>query len=152
MRLKQLALFRSLFSFQLVLFCFWILVMYLFGDQLFRLIFKNNFSFFPYTFVMMLSLCVGMLNSFYFIYLQNKSEVKKYTLYFIANILLTPILQLLCIKVFKLDFLWFLLSSLCTNLFVFLVIFFNNRLLFKIEFSKPVIKKLLNFRSRLFLF
>lgn len=142
---KQLALFRSLFSFQLVLFCFWILVMYLFGDQLFRLIFKNNFSFFPYTFVMMLSLCVGMLNSFYFIYLQNKSEVKKYTLYFIANILLTPILQLLCIKVFKLDFLWFLLSSLCTNLFVFLVIFFNNRLLFKIEFSKPVIKEALKF-------
>lgn len=142
---KQLALFRSLFSFQVVLFCFWIFVMYLFGDLLFRLIFKNNFPFFPYTFVLMLSLCVSMLNGFYFIYLQNKSEVKKYSLYFIVNILLTPILQVLCIKVFKLSFLWFLLSPLCANAFVFLVILFNNRLLFKIEFSKPVIKEALKF-------
>ena len=142
---KQLALFRNLFSFQILLFCFWIAFMYLFGDQLFHLIFKNNFSFFPYTFVMMLSLCVGMLNGFYFIYLQNKLEVKRYSFYFIVNILLTPILQVLCIKVFKLGFLWFLLSALCANLFVFLMIFFNNRLLFKIEFSKSIIKEALKF-------
>ncbi|MEO8238231.1 MAG: oligosaccharide flippase family protein [Flavobacterium sp.] len=142
---KQLALFRSLFSFQIVLFCFWIIVMYLFGDQLFRLVFKNNFSFFPYTFVMMLSLCVSMLNGFYFIYLQNKSEVKKYSFYFIVNILLTPVLQVLCIKVFELGFLWFLLSSLCANLFVFLLILLNNRALFRIEFSKNIIREALKF-------
>ncbi len=142
---KQLALFRNLFSFQVIIFCFWMLIMYLFGNQLFHFIFKNNFSFFPYTFVMMLSLFVSMLNGFYFLYLQNKFEVKKYSFYFIVNILLTPVLQVLCIKVLKLGFLWFLVSSLCANLLVFLLILFNNRQLFKIEFSKSVIKEALQF-------
>ncbi|MDR7209371.1 oligosaccharide flippase family protein [Flavobacterium piscis] len=142
---KQLALFRNLFNFQVIIFCFWIFIMYLFGNQLFHFIFKNNFSFFPHTFIMMLSLFVGMLNGFYFLYLQNKFEVRKYSFYFIVNILLTPILQVLCIKVLKLGFLWFLLSSLCANLLVFLLIIFNNRLLFKIEFSRSVIKEALQF-------
>lgn len=142
---KQLALFRNLFNFQVIIFCFWILIMYLFGNQLFHFIFKNNFSFFPHTFIMMLSLFVGMLNGFYFLYLQNKFEIKKYSFYFIVNTLLTPVMQVLCIKVLKLGFLWFLLSSLFANLLVFLLIIFNNRLLFKIEFSKPVIKEALQF-------
>lgn len=142
---KQLALFRSLFNFQIIIFCFWTLVMYLCGDLFFHLAFKNNFSFFPYTFIMMLSLFVSMLNGFYFLYLQNKFEAKKYSLYFIVNILLTPTLQLLCIKIFKLGFLWFLFSSLCANLIMLLLIIFNNRQLFKIEFSKPVIKEALLF-------
>ncbi|MFB9076184.1 oligosaccharide flippase family protein [Flavobacterium procerum] len=142
---KQLSLFRSLFNFQVVLFCFWILIMYLFGNHVFILFFKNNISFFPYTFIMMLSLFISMLNGFYFLYLQNKFEVKKYSIYVIINILLTPFLQVMCIKVLKLGFLWFLLSSLCANIFLFLLIIFNNRFLFKIEFSKNVIKEALQF-------
>lgn len=142
---KQLALFRNLFNFQILIFCFWIIIMYLIGNYVFVIIFKNNFSFFPYTFIMMISLFIGMLNGFYFLYLQNKFEVKKYSFYFIVNILLTPILQVLCIKVFKLGFLWFLLSSLCSSLFILMLIIFNNRLLFKIEFSKSVIKEALKF-------
>lgn len=142
---KQLSMFRTLFSFQLILFLFWIVVFYFFGNSLFELLFKNDIAFFPYTFILLLSFLIGALSNMYFIYLQNKLEVIKYSLYFIANAFLTPVLQLLCIFYFKLDFKWFLLSTLCSNLVVFLLIYFNNLSLFKIEFSKAILKEALKF-------
>jgi len=142
---KQLALFRNLFSFQLVSFLIWMVLFYFLGNSLFDLIYKNKIVFFPYAFIMLASFLIGTLSNFYFIYLQNKLEVKKYSWYFFATILLSHLLQLFCIFIFKLDFEWFLLAALFSNSFIFLLIYFKNRTLFKIEFSKSIIKEALKF-------
>ncbi len=142
---KQLQLFRNLFGFQLVSFLAWIVVFYFIGNSLFDLIYKNDIAFFPNAFILLTSLLIGTLSNFYFIYLQNKLEVKKYSFYYIFNTLLTHFLQLSVIFIFKLDFLWFLLAGLHANLIVFLLIYFNNLSLFKIEFSKSILKEALKF-------
>lgn len=142
---KQLQLFRNLFGFQLISFLAWIVVFYFLGNTLFDLIYKNDIAFFPNAFILLVSLLIGTLSNFYFIYLQNKLDVKRYSFYFIFNTLLTSILQLSVIFIFKLDFFWFLLAGLFANLIVFLLIYFNNLSLFKIEFTKDVLKEALKF-------
>lgn len=142
---KQLQLFRNLFGFQLISFLAWIVVFYFLGNTLFDLIYKNDIAFYPYSFILLVSLLIGTLNNFYFIYLQNKFDVKRYSFYFIFNTLLTSILQLSVIFIFKLDFFWFLQAGLFANLIVFLLIYFNNLSLFKIEFTKDVLKEALKF-------
>lgn len=142
---KQLQLFRNLFGFQLISFLAWIVVFYFLGNTLFDLIYKNDIAFYPYSFILLVSLLIGTLSNFYFIYLQNKLDIKRYSFYFIFNTLLTSILQLSVIFIFKLDFFWFLLAGLFANLIVFLLIYFNNLSLFKIEFTKDVLKEALKF-------
>jgi O-antigen/teichoic acid export membrane protein len=142
---KQLMLFRTIFSFQLVSFLIWIVLFYFLGNTVFNLIYKNEIVFFPYAFILFVSFLIGTLSNFYFIHLQNKLDVKIYSWYIILSILLTHGLQLSCIFIFKLGFEWFLLAALFSNLFVFLLIYFNNRSLFAIEFSKSNIKEALKF-------
>ena len=142
---KQKQLFRTLFSFQIISFIVWLLVFLMVGNSLFSIIYKNVVPFFPYTFIILSSFLVNSLCGFYYIYLQNKLEVFKYSTYLVGSTLLINGLQLLCIFYLKLDFIWFLIAPLIANSFIFLIIYLRNSSLFKFQISKPILIEALRF-------
>ena len=142
---KQKQLFRTLFSFQIISFVVWLLVFLMVGNSLFSIIYKNVVPFFPYTFIILSSFLVNSLCGFYYIYLQNKLEVVKYSTYLVGSTLLINGLQLLCIFYLKLDFIWFLIAPLIANSFIFLIIYLKNSSLFKLQISKPILIEALRF-------
>lgn len=142
---KQTILFRTLFTFQLMSFVLWLLLFLIIGKPLFGILYKNPVPFFPYTFIILATFLVNSLCSFYFIFLQNKLEVKKYTILSVSNTLLISVLQLCCIYIFKLDFIWFLISALISNCIIFSIIYFNNTALFKLQISKTLLIESLKF-------
>lgn len=142
---KQTTLFSTLFTFQLISFCIWALIFLIIGNPLFSILYKNQVPFFPYSFVILCSFLINSLCSFYFIYLQNNLEVKKYCQYFIASTILIHGLQLSSIFILKLTFLWFLLAPLLANAFIFCIIIVKNSSLFKLQVSKSVLNESLRF-------
>jgi O-antigen/teichoic acid export membrane protein len=142
---KQKQLFRTLFSFQVISFVVWLLVFFIIGNSLFSIIYKNVVPFFPYTFIILSSFLVNALCGFYYIYLQNKAEVVKYSTYLVGSTLLINGLQLLCIFYLKLDFIWFLIAPLIANSFIFLIIYLTNSSLFKFQISRPILIEALRF-------
>lgn len=142
---KQESLFRTLFTFQILSFALWLCLFLLIGKPLFEILFKNPVPFFPYSFIILATFLVNSLSNFYFIYLQNKLEVKTYSLLNISNTLLINGLQLCCIYVLKLEFIWFLLSSLLSNCIIFGYIYFKNLALFRLQLSKPILLESLTF-------
>ncbi len=142
---KQKQLFRTLFSFQIISFIVWLLVFLMVGNSLFSIIYKNVVPFFPYTFIILSTFLVNSLCGFYYIYLQNKLEVFKYSTYFVGSTLLINGLQLFCIFYLKLDFIWFLIAPLIANSFIFLIIYLRNSSLFKFQISKPILIEALRF-------
>lgn len=142
---KQEQLFQTIFSFQWIASFIWLGVFYVLGDWLFSLVFKNNFSFFPYSWILLATFLVSNLCGLYFIHLQNTSKVKMYSRYFLALTLSTHLVQLSVIFILKLDFLWFLLSGLIVALLFLGVIYSSNRSLFSFSFSKSIFKEALCF-------
>lgn len=142
---KQNQLFQTIFSFQLIASFIWLGLFYVLGDWLFSLIFKNNFSFYPYSWILLATFLVTNLCNLYFIHLQNTGKVKTYSRYFIALTLVTHLVQLSVIFMLKLDFLWFLLSGLIVALLFLGVIYRGNRSLFSFSFSKSIFREALCF-------
>lgn len=138
---KQISLFRTIFSFNFISLLVWLLIFYFFGSGIFGLIFKNDISFFPYSYIIISSFLIGNLNNLYFIYLQNTSKVTQYSILIIVITLATHLLQLSCVFIFKLSFYWFLYAGLFANLIVFLFIYFRNTSLFKFSISKILLKE-----------
>lgn len=142
---KQLALFQTVFSFNVLCSFVWLGVFLLFGKLLFESVFKNDISFFPYSYLIFTSFLIGNLNNIYFIYLQNNSKVKSYSFLVVFLALATHILQLSCVFIFETNFFWFLSSALAANCFVFLYLFFSNRTLFRFSISKTILKEAISF-------
>jgi O-antigen/teichoic acid export membrane protein len=142
---KQTDLFRTIFSFNLISSTFWLLLFYIMGKELFSLIFKNDIEFFPFSFIIISSFLVGNLSNLYFIYLQNTSKAKQYSILVIMVTLLTHVLQLCCVFWLHLSFFWFLCSALLVNLVMFLFIFLKNISLFKFSISKKLLRESLLF-------
>ncbi len=142
---QQEVLFKTLFTFQLISFAIWLLLFYIIGTPLFAVLFKNPVPFFPYSFIILATFLVNSLCNFYYIYLQNKLEAKKYSLLNVSNTLLINGLQLCCIYVFKLEFVWFLLASLLSNCIILAYIYCTNVNLFKFHISISLLKESLKF-------
>lgn len=142
---KQVTLFQTVFSFNVLCSFFWFGLFLLFGNFLFELIFKNDISFFPYSYLILASFLVGNLNNLYLIFLQNNAKVKSYSSLVIVLALITHILQLSCVFIFKTNFFWFLSAALAANSLVFLYLIFSNRTLFRFSISKTVLKETIKF-------
>lgn len=142
---KQIDLFRTIFSFNIISSSLWFPLFYFFGKNLFALIFKNDIEFFPFSFIIISNFLIGSLNNLYLIYLQNNSNAKKHSILVIAATLFTHLLQLCCVFWLKLSFMWFLSSALIVNLAILLFIYFKNISLFKFYISKKALHESLLF-------
>lgn len=141
----QNKLFQTLFWFQVLSFVVWLVVFLLIGNTLFSIIYKNSVPFFPYTFIIFSSFLINSLCGFYYIFLQNKLKVKEYSILALSSTILINGLQLICVYILNLGFLWFLLAQLFANSIIISFIIIKNNSLFKIEISKEVLKKALQF-------
>jgi O-antigen/teichoic acid export membrane protein len=142
---KQLALFQTVFSFNVLCSLVWFGLFLLFGKVIFSELFKNDISFFPYSYLIFISFLIGNLNNLYFIYLQNNSKVKSYSFLVLFLALATHGLQLSCVFIFKTTFFWFVSSALIANGFLFLYLFLSNRTLFSFSISKTILNEAIHF-------
>lgn len=142
---KQHLLFRTIFNFNVICSLVWLGLFFLFGEVLFRGIFKNDIQFFPFSFLIFSNFLVANLNNLFFIYLQNNSKVKTYSLFIIVSVFATHGLQLSCIFIFQTSFYGFLAAALVVNLLVLIFILFRNFGLFKCMISKKLLTESLRF-------
>ena len=142
---KQLALFQTIFHFNVICSLVWLVLFLFFGKNLFDVLFKNDMQFFPYSYLIFSSFLIGNLNNLFFIYLQNNSKVTAYSLFSIVLALATHGLQLCCVFIFHTSFFGFLAAALIVNLLVLTFILFKNSTLFQFTISKKLLIESLRF-------
>lgn len=144
-KVKQLALFRTIFHFNVICTLVWLVLFLFFGKNLFDVLFKNDMQFFPYSYLIFSSFLIGNLNNLFFIYLQNNSKVTAYSLFSIVLALATHGLQLCCVFIFHTSFFGFLAAALIVNLLVLSFILIKNSTLFQFTISKKLLIESLRF-------
>jgi O-antigen/teichoic acid export membrane protein len=142
---KQLALFRTIFHFNVICSLVWLVFFLFFGKNLFDVLFKNDIPFFPYSYLIFLSFLIGNLNNLFFIYLQNNSKVTAYGLFTIVLAFATHGLQLSCVFIFHTSFFGFLGAGLLVNVLVLAFILLKNSTLFHFSISKKLLMESLRF-------
>ena len=147
-RLKQYL--GHIFSTQFFVFLGLIFLHLPFGELIFENIFQSEeVSFYPYGIIALCTAFFGGFNTMYFVFLKNEINLKAFFYYTIILVVFTASLQFLFIVIYETGILGFLLGILIPNIFVFLIIVFQNRFLISFKFDKTILKPSLNYSFKL---
>lgn len=137
--------FKSIFSFQLLLTFFWLILIISFGKFIFEFLFVQNIPFYPYVFMALVTALLASLNNLYFIYLQNKLALKLYSFLTIISVLSTGILQITLVYFYNYGLYGYLMGGLISKFIVLTTIIVIKPKLLNFYLDKTLIIKGLKF-------